>query len=180
MKNVYIVRHCMAEGQSADAPLTDLGSKQANKLAEFLLPKNIDYIISSPYERAYRTITPLAERLGVEITIDDRLTERVLSGKSHPDWRDMLRKTYYDLELCYEGGESSSAAMNRAVTVLSVVLNSGFNNAVIVSHGNLISLLLKYFDDRLGFKEWEAISNPDVYHLSFIHDTPNIERTWTD
>jgi 2,3-bisphosphoglycerate-dependent phosphoglycerate mutase len=52
LKNVFIVRHCKAEGQSADSRLTDLGINQANKLTEFLMPRNIDYIISSPYERA--------------------------------------------------------------------------------------------------------------------------------
>ncbi|NOU74256.1 histidine phosphatase family protein [Paenibacillus sp. LMG 31458] len=180
MKNVFIVRHCQAEGQSADARLSDLGLNQANKLTEFLMPKNIDYIISSPYERAYRTIFPLAERLGIEIVTDNRLTERILSEKNHPDWREMLRQTYYDLDLCYEGGESSNVATHRVITVVKELLNSRFENIIIASHGNLISLLLKYFDDRIGYKEWENLSNPDVFHLSFMKDTPNIERIWTD
>jgi 2,3-bisphosphoglycerate-dependent phosphoglycerate mutase len=92
----------------------------------------------------------------------------------------MLRQTYYDLDLCYEGGESSNIAMHRAITVVKEVLNSRYENIIIVSHGNLISLLLKYFDDRIGYKEWETLSNPDVFHLSFLKETPNIERIWTD
>lgn len=113
------------------------------------------------------------------IALDDRLTERVLSGSNHPDWRDMLRKTYDDLDLCYEGGESSTTAMKRASSVIAEALESGYNNVVIVSHGNLISLLLKHFDDRFGFKEWESLSNPDVYHLIFEQDAPIIHRIWT-
>lgn len=179
MKNVYVVRHCQAEGQAPDAQLTAAGVEQADKLAEFLTDKHIEHIISSPYERAYRTIAPFADQLGMAIALDDRLTERVLSGSNHPDWRDMLRKTYDDLDLCYEGGESSNTAMKRASSVIAEALESGYNNVVIVSHGNLISLLLKHFDDRFGFKEWESLSNPDVYHLIFEQDAPIIHRIWT-
>ena len=137
-------------------------------------------ILFQVYERAYRTISPLAERLGIEIVTDNRLTERILSEKSYPDWREMLRQTYYDLDLCYEGGESSYVATNRVIAVVKELLNSPFENIIIASHGNLISLLLKYFDDRNGYKEWANLSNPDVFHLSFMKDTPNIERIWTD
>ena len=181
MINVYVVRHCKAEGQAADAPLTEAGIQQADKLADFLSGRNIDAIHSSPYERAYRTITPLADKLGLEVKLDERLVERVLSDKNCPEWRDMLHKTYDDLDLCYEGGESSSAAMNRAVRVIKDIMSSGYRNTVLVSHGNLISLLLKHYDDRIGFKEWEAMSNPDVYRLSFMNDRSGIgiDRMWT-
>ncbi|MFF2092387.1 histidine phosphatase family protein [Paenibacillus sp. NPDC058174] len=180
MKNIYVVRHCQAEGQEPDARLTVAGAQQAEKLAYFLSNKHIDYIISSPYERAVRTITPLAEKLGIEVNKDARLAERVLSGKNHANWRDMLRKTYNDLDLCYEGGESSSMAMSRASSVVSEALNSPSENIVLVSHGNLISLLLKYYDVRVGYKEWESLSNPDVYHVCFQLDKPTVQRIWVE
>jgi 2,3-bisphosphoglycerate-dependent phosphoglycerate mutase len=50
--------------------------------------------------------------------------------------------------------------MSRAISVVMEVVNSGYKNAVIVSNGNLISLLLKQFDNRIGFREWESLSNP--------------------
>lgn len=181
MKNVYVVRHCKAEGQASDAQLTAIGAEQAEKLAEFLSDKDINFIISSPYERAYRTIKPLSDKIGVEIALDERLTERVLSEKNHPDWRDMLRKTYDNLDICYEGGESSKTAMSRAISVVLEVLNSENKNIVLVSHGNLISLLLKHFDERIGYKEWESLSNPDVFHLTFsAEEKPNIRRIWAE
>ncbi|MCA1292772.1 phosphoglycerate mutase family protein [Paenibacillus sp. alder61] len=118
MKNVYVVRHCKADGQEPDAKLTELGIHQAENLAKFLLNKDIDFIISSPFERAYRTIAPSAEQIGIEVVLDDRLAERLLSNKNHSDWRDMLRKTYDDLDICYEGGESSNTATGRATSVV--------------------------------------------------------------
>jgi 2,3-bisphosphoglycerate-dependent phosphoglycerate mutase len=180
MKNIYVVRHCKAEGQASDARLTATGDEQAEKLAEFLSDKNIDYIISSPFERAYRTIKPLSNKIGIEIVLDERLTERILSDENHPDWRGMLLKTYDDLDLCFEGGESSNTAMGRAIHVVKEVMDSEMKNIVLVSHGNLISLLLKHFDDRIGFMEWDSMSNPDVFHLTFSEDKPNIRRIWAE
>lgn len=180
MKHIYLVRHCKATGQEPDAPLTELGGKQAEQLAEFFSGKEIDSIISSPFERAHHTIKPLADKLGLETVLDERLTERVLSDQDLPDWYEMLRKTYDDLDLCYAGGESSRTAMSRVSSVITEVLNGASQHTVVVSHGNLISLLLKHFDDQIGFKEWEALTNPDVYHLSFEHDSPRIRRVWID
>jgi len=180
MKKIYIVRHCRAEGQAADARLTTEGIEQADRLAGFLSDRAIDYILSSPYERACRSIQPLADKQGLQIVVDDRLTERVLSGTNRPEWRDMLFQSFRDLDLCYEGGESGRSAMSRAVRVVKEALNSRYENIVIVSHGNLISLLLKYFDGRIGFAEWEALSNPDIYLLSFVNETPTIQRIWKE
>lgn len=179
-KNIYIVRHCKAEGQEPHAALTKSGVRQAEELAAIFMDKEIDCILSSPYERAMGTIKPLADQLGIEVELDHRLAERVLSSENHPEWRDRLRHTYDDLDLCYEGGESSNTAMGRAISVVMEALNREHNNIIVVSHGNLISLLLKYFDNRIGFKEWEALSNPDVFHLSFTEDTPVIRRLWVE
>jgi len=180
LKNIYVVRHCQAEGQEPDAGLTGTGMLQATRLAEFLSDQAIDHVVSSPYARARQSIAPLAERLGLKVTLDERLTERVLSGSPSPDWREKLRLAYDDMDLCYDGGESSSTAMKRAVQAVEDILNQGCRNAVLVSHGNLISLLLKYFDHRIGFKEWEALTNPDVYRLSFPSDggSPSLLRIW--
>lgn len=180
LRNIYVVRHCQAEGQAPEARLTGTGMLQAARLAEFFSNQAIDCMVSSPYARARQSIAPLAERLGLEVTLDERLTERVLSGSPSPDWREKLRLTYDDMDLCYDGGESSSTAMKRAVQAVEDILNQGCRNAVLVSHGNLISLLLKYFDDRIGFKEWEALTNPDVYRLSFPIDggSPSLLRIW--
>ncbi|WP_314588333.1 histidine phosphatase family protein [Paenibacillus terrigena] len=54
------------------------------------MDKDIDYIISSSYERANRTIKPLSDKIAVEIALDERLTERVLSDKNHPVWRERI------------------------------------------------------------------------------------------
>lgn len=176
--NIYVVRHCKAEGQSPSAKLTEEGYLQAERVAEFLQGKHIEHIISSPFLRAIQSISPLAEKIQVNCHVDDRLSERVLCGESNVNWLEMLRHTFTDLEICYEGGESSTSAMNRALAVITDVRNSGFGNVVIVTHGNLMSLLLKHYDHKFGFEEWASLSNPDVYHLQFEGELPMIQRIW--
>ncbi|WP_169082872.1 histidine phosphatase family protein [Paenibacillus sp. PL91] len=177
--NIYIVRHCKADGQAPNANLTEEGHEQAIRLAEFLYGKNIQCIYSSPFVRAVDTIAPLAQKLQVHLITDDRLSERILCGENHPNWREMLRNTFNDLDLCYEDGESSSTAMDRALSVIRDVKESGLTNVVLVTHGNLMSLMLKYYDSKIGYEEWEALSNPDVYHLK-VDGTSSaiIKRIW--
>ncbi|CAG7647864.1 hypothetical protein PAESOLCIP111_05478 [Paenibacillus solanacearum] len=182
MRKIYVIRHAKAEGQASDAPLTEVGVKQAEALAEFLADQQIDAIVSSPFARAYRTIEPLAARLRLPVATDERLAERVLSAHPYPDWRERLRTTYDDLDLCFEGGESSRTAMRRAADVVEDALGCGHRHIAIVSHGNLISLLLQHYDKRIGFAAWAAMTNPDVYELSFDDPLPHppvIRRLWT-
>lgn len=179
-KIIYLVRHCQAEGQSSDAELTPDGMKQSELLTEFLLEKQIDSIVSSPFKRAVDSIKPLAKSLYLHIHEDNRLAERVLSSLEREDWLDMLENSFQDLNICYEGGESSLQAMNRAIRVIEDALKGSKNNIVIATHGNLMSLILKHFEPSFGFAEWKSLSNPDVYCLKFKGDTPQINRIWQE
>jgi 2,3-bisphosphoglycerate-dependent phosphoglycerate mutase len=177
MKTLYVVRHCKAEGQEADAPLTPEGVAQASNLADFLATANIDRIISSPYSRARQSIAPLAERRALAVEIDVRLVERVLCSGSRPDWQEVLRASFSDLDLSLEGGESSRAAMQRVISVIADVQRHPAQSTLLVTHGNLMALLLKHFDDSIGFDEWRALSNPDVYRVALAQPVA-IQRLW--
>ena len=37
---------------------------------------------------------------------------------------------------------------------------------LLVTHGNLMTLLLKRFNDRIGFPEWQQLTNPDIYRIT--------------
>ncbi|ANF96659.1 histidine phosphatase family protein [Paenibacillus bovis] len=176
MPEIYIIRHCEAKGQAPDASLTERGYQQAQALTRLPVLQDLDSIVTSPYERAYRTVQPLAEQLGLEIKTDERLIERVLCGEDSSQWRDRLRRTYEDHELCYPGGESSRAATERAIRVINELQEQGYHRPAIVSHGNLISLLLGSWDRQFGFTEWEAMTNPDLYHVTLDHPVPVIRR----
>jgi 2,3-bisphosphoglycerate-dependent phosphoglycerate mutase len=177
-RKIYIIRHCEAEGQSFDSVLTKNGFGQATELSKFFSQFQIDRIISSPFLRAIQSIQPLATKLNIEIEIQNQLSERTLSSENLLDWFDKLKATYVDMELKYEGGESSHEAMNRIVKVVEKVFLDEAENTVIVTHGNLLSLLLKYINQNFGFEDWRNLSNPDVFLIKSENNVLTYDRLW--
>ena len=59
-----------------DPRLTVLGHTQAQEAARQLADQGIEHIIVSPYTRALQTAHPVAEALGVPVTIDPIVRER--------------------------------------------------------------------------------------------------------
>lgn len=178
LKKIYLIRHCEADGQPSEAKLTERGLKQALELSGFLADRKIDRIIASPYKRAIQSLQPLAQRLNIEIKTDQRLIERVLSTTNLSDWFEKLKTTFDELELKFEGGESSQEAMKRIVEVVEAVFNNEAKNTIIVTHGNILSLLLKYFNNDFGFEDWRNLSNPDVFLLKNEDNKVTMERIW--
>ncbi|WP_233879812.1 histidine phosphatase family protein [Virgibacillus halodenitrificans] len=174
-KLIYVVRHCKAEGQEPEAPLTEQGKQQANQLAAFF-HKRPDRIISSPFIRAKQSIDPLATRWGIVIETDQRLAERVLSTEDLPDWFEKLRITFEDLELTYSGGESSNEATQRIVSVIEELDEN--TSTILATHGNLLSLLLMSIDPNYGFEDWKNLTNPDVFELKLVDGKATVRRIW--
>ncbi|OPG15408.1 hypothetical protein B2M26_12020 [Ferroacidibacillus organovorans] len=57
-----------------------------------------------------------------------------------------------------------------------LALNQG--SAVVVTHGNLMTLLLRHFDERFGFEAGAALTNPDVYLVTVSGSESTVERVW--
>ncbi|GAA5532600.1 histidine phosphatase family protein [Deinococcus aluminii] len=157
--DLLLVRHAKAEGQAPEAPLTAEGKAQAARLAEALAGVGITRIVSSPWKRAVETVRPLAERLGLEMETDVRLTERVLSGLDLPDWMTHLQASFRDPDLTLPGGESGTQAQARALAALADARDLN-GVTVIVTHGNLLALAL-----GLDYAGWAGLRNPDVWRL---------------
>lgn len=182
MKNIYLIRHCKAYGQPAEAELTEVGIDQALELKDYLLKYNINYIVSSPYVRAIKTITPFAKHLGLEVNIDERVREKLLIPYVVDDYTPYLLEAYEDMYITFHGGESSNEATKRAIEALTDILKLEEENVAIVTHGELFSLIMRYFDKVSGFDFWKNLSNPDVYLLRFetndIKSIVDIKRVW--
>jgi 2,3-bisphosphoglycerate-dependent phosphoglycerate mutase len=177
-KIIYLVRHARATGQAADAPLTSEGIDQAEALAEFLLEAQIGQIVSSPFARALKSIKPLSIRLNIEIKSDERLIEAALSTIDYSDWLDKLRETFSDFELSFEEGESSRAATTRAIAAVNDALLSDTDSIVVVTHGRLLTLILKHFDSNYGFEEWQNLTTPDVFRIEIKESVSQVDRIW--
>ena len=173
---LYLVRHCQAIGQKPDAPLTETGQQQALALAERFAEVSVERIISSPFVRACQSVIPLSKRLGLAVKVDERLIERVLSTVPLDNWRERLAETFVDLDLYFEGGESSRAAMMRGVAAVNQAVEQSAKPALVVTHGNLMTLIMKHFDERIGYAVWENLQNPDVYCVKFNGEGTRFER----
>lgn len=173
-KTIYLVRHCSATGQEPGALLTDAGEEQAQQLAEFFRDKEITHIISSPFTRAIKSIEPAADSLSLGIEIEDRLAERVLSTDDLPDWMERLKESFQDLDMKLSGGESGMEATERGMAVLA----SAADGTILVTHGNLLGLMLKKIDGSYGYEEWKNFSNPDVYQVEIEGAAFQANRIW--
>jgi 2,3-bisphosphoglycerate-dependent phosphoglycerate mutase len=175
---ITAVRHCSAEGQEKDANLTPEGKRQAVELAHFLQPYHFDCVISSPFKRAIDSITPYTELIEAEVILDERLAERILSTTFDPDWdwRTNLERTYKEEHLKFPGGESTFEAKERIRSFIKDLESKSYESVLMVTHGNLLSLLLNMYQSSFGFKEWSLLSNPDVYLIE--HPKGTVSKLW--
>jgi probable phosphoglycerate mutase len=79
---LLLIRHALPvrvdEGDGpgpADPHLAPLGLQQADALADWLRTEAIDALWSSPMRRAQETAAPVAEALGLPVTLDEGLAE---------------------------------------------------------------------------------------------------------
>ena len=178
VQRLFLVRHCASIGQDASAPLTAVGHTQAIHLADYLETLGVELLVSSPYTRAQQSIAPLAQRLGLPVEIDTRLAERMLAAEPLAQWREALRQTFVDLDLAWPGGESSRTAMARGRAVLDALRDRPARVLVVVTHGNLMTLILRSFVAQFDFAAWERLSNPDVYCVTVSPHRVRVSRTW--
>ncbi|WP_410769469.1 histidine phosphatase family protein [Fontibacillus sp. BL9] len=178
MRTIYLIRHCKAYGQETDADLTSEGYKQSEILSQWLSDKGITQIYASPYLRAIKSVQIFSDLYKIPIRIDSRLRERVLSSWDLPDWVDKLKATFEDHNLWFEGGESSIEAAKRGLEVINEALIKQEETVALVTHGNLLALMIGNYHKDFGFEDWKAMSNPDVYVLKIDQGKSNIERIW--
>ena len=178
MQRIVLVRHATATGQDANAALTVEGQRQAQRLADLLLQFQIQRVISSPFVRATESVGPFCRRAALRLETDARLVERVLSARNLPDWREHLRRSFDDLDYRLEDGESSRTAQARGTSAVRAALASG-ERCVLVTHGNLLALILRSLDATVGFDVWSRLSNPDAFVLHVDDDGPKgFSRVW--
>lgn len=173
-KTFYLVRHCQAEGQHPQARLTVEGRAQADRLARFFAQREISYIVSSPYVRAIESIGPTLQQTKLPLETDIRLSERVLGHGNLPDWLEHLERSFKNMELKLAGGESGSEAAERGIAAVSAVPHQ----SIVVTHGNLLALLLNHWDSGFGFDDWRNLSNPDIFKITHGGQSTIVERVW--
>lgn len=156
---LLVIRHGQSEADitkrhegRADFPLTPLGMRQAEQMAEWVHAHvRPDVIFSSPLKRAARTAEILADKMNLPVIFRDELMEfnnGLLAGLTFEEGSERYPKP--DVKLPHEsyyGQETQIAFRARAETILSRLIheNAGIGRIAIVSHGNMINMLFQSF-----------------------------------
>lgn len=157
-----MILYCVRHGESAynaqgriqgqtDVPLSELGRLQSQAVAAALGELPIDAVYSSPLERAMETARPLADALGLPITVERRLMEihaGIFQGKVWADVQaehpaEAERWQAHDPDFVIPGGESRRRLMERGVAALEAIRDSGHREVVVVAHGGVLTAALK-------------------------------------
>lgn len=180
--NLYFVRHAHSIYTSDELgrPLSERGFNDANKVTELLENEGIDAVYSSPYKRAIQTVEGIAKYIGNEIKIIDDFKERILAEKPVEDFTEAITKVWEDHEFSWAGGESNRVAQKRGVNAtLNVLESNQGKNVVIGTHGNIMVLIMNFFDSKYGFEFWNQLEMPDIYKLSFERqELMWVKRVW--
>ncbi len=66
------------------------------------------------------------------------------------------------------------------MAALQDILAHPAQHTVVVTHGNLLALLLQHFDGTYGFEAWQRLTNPDVFAVDVQEDAATVRRIWTE
>ncbi len=169
-----LVRHAHASWRPDEMrPLSPRGRRQAEAVARRLLLEKPTAIYSSPYLRARQTAEPLALEVGLTIQESADLRERSLGHQRVEDWQATIRPTWEDFSLAYPaGGETNAEAMKRARRVFTILRHRHLGETIVlVTHGNLLVLLLRLLDESKGFDFWRALRMPDLFRWVVTPDS---------
>ncbi|MHA6531207.1 histidine phosphatase family protein [Paenibacillus sp. BAC0078] len=180
---IYLIRHAespYAEGQERARGLSEQGKADAERIRTILQKKPIDLLFSSPYARAIHTLQPLADELHKEIVLVEGLRERGIGDIADMSFTNAKRSVYEDFSVAFEGGESSIEAQARGIRELKLFLEKYAGSTLAIgTHGDIMTLMMNYFDSQYGFEFWQSTTMPDIYRLDFVgKELMEITREW--
>ena len=186
---IYMVRHAESPfifGKEKTRGLSERGLADSNKIVDIFKDVEVDCIVSSSYRRAIQTVKCLAEQKGLSIIEFDELRERPIKGLDYKmPWEKLLiaiEKSFIDIDYYLEGGESTRKAQQRAIPIIDRLLYEyKGKNIVIGTHGNIMTIIMNYYNKEYGFDFWNIISMQDIYKMTFeLNELIEIERLWND
>jgi 2,3-bisphosphoglycerate-dependent phosphoglycerate mutase len=180
--NIYLVRHANSSytPDELNRPLSEKGFKDAEKVTELLAQESITRVVASPYKRAIQTIDGTANHFNLKISIEEGFKERKLAEGAVENVDEVILKYWEDFNYYLPSGESGYIAQERGIKALENILNlySG-ENVVIGTHGNIMVLMMNYYNEKYNYEFWRSLEMPDIYKLSFEDKKLiDVKRIW--
>jgi broad specificity phosphatase PhoE len=186
LRVVHLVRHGEVHnpdrvlyGQLPGFDLSERGVEQAKLAAAFLAERDIGYIVSSPLERAVQTAQPLANKLGLPIETDERLTEagNHLEGKQVAEGKGLLADPsnwkYFRNPIRPSWGEPYLDIANRVLAAARDARDKADGHeAVCVSHQLPIWVARRYVEGQRLFHDPRnrQVALGSVTSFTFVDD----------
>lgn len=161
MKNIYLIRHAQSYSNAgghampnADIPITELGQRQAEQVADWLietLGNSIQSVGVSKYIRTQQTAKPLLDKLERKATIIDGLEEFNYLSFANIDDKSLIERRYLadDYWLKFQpdtldglDAETFTNFVNRVQQVQAYFETLPEGNHVVFTHGLWISMLI--------------------------------------
>lgn len=147
---LLLIRHALPQrienddGTPADPPLSELGQRQAERLADWLAKERLDALYVSPMRRAVETATPLSQTTGLELRHEpgvvefDRMSQVYIPleelKRNEPErWRELVQGGIY--------AEIDLAEFQRTViaSLEAIVAAHSGQRVAVVCHGGVIN-----------------------------------------
>lgn len=130
-------------------------------------------------EPLYRGVG-IAEYFNKEIEHVEDFKERILTTVPAEDFNHAISKVWEDEHFHWEGGESNIIAQKRGVkATFGLIEKYPDQNIGIGTHGNIMALIMNYFDKKYDFTFWRNLDMPDTYKLAFEgKELIKVERLW--
>jgi 2,3-bisphosphoglycerate-dependent phosphoglycerate mutase len=172
---LVLVRHGKPEIEegtpSTQWPLSQSGREAAALLATQLSDFKFQSITSSPELKAISTTETIAQKLGLNVEIDDGLSEHKRHSTDFlplEDFNAQIARLFESPwnELIF-GDETANAALERFTRTLDrQYVSSGSGDVVVVTHGTIMSI---YVANRLGIDPlpfWCSLTTPTAIVIS--------------
>lgn len=182
---IYMIRHAKSPfvlGHEQTRGLSQQGMIDAEKVTAIMSDKQIDLVVSSPYKRAIQTIEGIANKNDVDILVFEELRERQLGddNMTEEEIQQAIKTSYDDIDFNLTGGESIRDVQNRTIPVIESLLNKHQGKTIIIgTHGNVMTVIMNYFNKEFGYEFWKNTSKSDIYKLVFLGETLlSVQRVW--
>ena len=165
---IYLVRHASTIPIGQDArrwPLSAIGEAEARQLAQAAFWKDIDALYSSPEEKAVETVRIAARNQGLEIRLDERLSEVRRARGWADDYHTLVRRYLEEPDNPPEGWEPVDTATARMVACIrEIERNHDGERVAVCGHGLGFTLLLQTLEgvDASAFATWQILGFAQV------------------
>ena len=178
---LLLIRHGLPEaivrddGVAADPPLSEMGQRQAHKMAEWLEGEAIDRLYTSPMRRAMETAEPLVARRGLEAEVCDDVAEFDQHASRYIPYEEMKQRDPKAWERLNSGQPSAGFKpfADRVVGALEdIIADNRGKTVAITCHGGIVNVWaarVMGFEPRMFFNPYYTSINRFAASSGGIH-----------